>query len=347
MPHATMPHNAPHHRDTHTPARSSGGSAAPLSVLVLGGGPDAEREVSLTSSAAVCEALNAAENRARFNARREVIDRLTLAELRAMPGDIIFPVLHGGWGEGGPLQDLLEADGRPFVGSMARAARQAMDKLATKLVALRLGVPTTEAWTMDRRDPMTPCPLPLVIKPVHEGSTIGLHICRTMEEWNAARRAIDRETKAGETRAYMIEPLIGADDSGHGAGRELTVGVIDGRALPIIEILPAQGLYDYQAKYTREDTRYTLDPALPDGVKARVQDQTVRLARAMGVRHLGRADFMLDRFGTAWLLEINTMPGFTGHSLVPMAARHAGISMPELCGSLAEMAVRDGARTVG
>lgn len=309
---------------------------------MLGGGPDSEREVSLMSSEAVANALNAS---GRFTAHREVIDRLSADALRALPGDVIFPALHGGWGEGGPLQDLLEADGRPFVGSMSKAARHAMDKLATKLVALRLGIPTTEAWALDRRDHVPPCALPLVIKPVHEGSTIGLYICRTMEEWITARRKIGEETYGGEVRAYMIEPMIGGDVPLRGGkptpGRELTVGVIDGRALPIIEILPAEGLYDYQAKYTREDTGYLLDPKLPAGVKDRIQDQTVRIAQAMGVRHLGRADFMLDGFGNAWFLEINTMPGFTGHSLVPMAARHIGVEMTELCGRLVEMAIRD------
>jgi D-alanine-D-alanine ligase len=310
---------------------------------VLGGGPDAEREVSLTSSQAVADAINQS---GRFTALREVIDTLSIDTLRALRGDIIFPVLHGGWGEGGPLQDLLEFDGRPFVGSMSRAARQAMDKLSTKLVALRLGIPTTEGWVLDRRDNTPPCALPLVIKPVHEGSTIGLYVCRTMQEWADARRKIDQETEFGTVRSYLIEPMIAGETPAAGrttakAGRELTVGIIDGHALPIIEIVPAEGLYDYEAKYTREDTDYRLDPALPAGVKDRIQDQTARIARALGVRHVARADFMLDAFGTPWFLEINTMPGFTSHSLVPKAAAHAGIPMPELCARLSEMAVRD------
>lgn len=355
---------------------------AQRAVLVLGGGPDAEREVSLMSSAAIADALNAwrdEHGRAGFIARRQLIDRLTLNELRALCAEtarsagtsarqsdveplVVFPALHGGWGEGGQLQDLLESlesesrrSGQPirFVGSRARAARQAMDKLSTKLVATRLGVPTPEAWVLDHRDPSPPASLPLIIKPVHEGSTIGLHICRTRGEWDAARASIQESLNSSRAKApeaassigagggaYLVEAMVG---DGAQPARELTVGMLDGAALPVIEILPAEGSgrYDYEAKYTREDTRYVLDPKLPEGVRERVQDQTLRIARALRVRHLVRADFMLDAHGTAWFLEINTMPGFTSHSLVPMAARHLGVQMPELCARLVLMALRD------
>jgi D-alanine-D-alanine ligase len=262
-----------------------------------------------------------------------------------MPGDVVFPALHGGWGEGGPLQDILESDGRPFVGSMSRAARLAMDKIAAKFVAAQLGVATPPAHVLDWRDPVCPMPLPVVVKPVHEGSTIGLSLCRTPEEWTDARVAIADETQQRDTpRAYMIEPLIGGP---RGGARELTVGLLDGRALPIIEIVPAEGLYDYEAKYTRNDTRYVLEPALPPGVAERIKDQTCRIARAMGVRHVARADFLLDDSATAWFLEINTMPGFTDHSLVPKAAAHLGMSMPDVCGSLVRIALRDHAGAHG
>ncbi len=333
--------------DASRPTTAAGAGSA--SILVLGGGPDAEREVSLISARAIAQALKEAGRRVHL----EEIDRLSQDQLAALPGDAIFPALHGGWGEGGPLQDLLEADGRPFVGSRAGPARHAMDKLATKLTALRLNIPTTDAWILDRRDPACPAPFPVIIKPVHEGSTIGLHICNDADDWRSAREAIEREDRAAlashhPLRSYMIEPVIGADHDGRAPAhlaparaRELTVGILDQRALPVIEIRPADGHYDYQAKYTREDTRYLLDPPLPAGVREKIQDQTLRLARAIGVRHLARADFMLDSAGVAWLLEINTMPGFTSHSLVPMAAAHAGLSMSDLCLRLVHMAVRD------
>lgn len=308
-------------------------------VLVLGGGPDSEREVSLVSARCIADALDASP---RFRAERRTIDQIGIDELRVMPGEVIFPALHGGWGEGGPLQDLLEFDGRPFVGSGSGAARWAMDKIATKIEARRLGIPTPRAHVLDLRDVVCPLPFPVVVKPIHEGSTVGLFVCRDVSEWARARRTIEDSQLMGERRCCMVEPCV--TGSGGGKARELTVGLIDGKALPIIEIRPADGLYDYEAKYTRNDTQYLLDPPLPDGVGAAIKRQTEELAAAMGVRHLARTDFMLDGAGTAWFLEINTLPGFTDHSLVPKAARHTGLEMPVLCSKLVEMAIRDHAR---
>lgn len=308
-----------------------------IPVLVLGGGPDSEREVSLISAKYVADAIDAG---AKYKAERRTIERLSLDDLRKMPGQVIFPVLHGGWGEGGPLQDLLEADGRPFVGSASRAARWAMDKVATKFAAQQLGLSTPPLHLLDPRDSVCPLPFPVVVKPVHEGSTVGLFVCRTTEEWARARQVIDEAFILGERRNYLIEACITGSGPG-GRARELTVGLVDGHALPIIEIKPADGLYDYEAKYTRNDTEYLLDPPLPAGVAEQVKRQTEQLATMMGVRHVARTDFMLDSAGKPWFLEINTMPGFTDHSLVPKAARHAGMEMPRLCSMLVECAVRD------
>lgn len=316
----------------------------PPSILVLGGGPDAERDVSIKSAHFISLALREAG----LVAHNQTIDRLNIDQLRALPGEVIFPALHGGWGEGGPLQDLLEADGRPFVGSMSLAARHAMDKIATKFTARSLDIPTPEVRLLDVRDTVCPLSLPVIIKPVHEGSTVGLFVCSTPDDWARARARIDEQRVAGvDERVYMIEPCV--QRPGGRKARELTVGIIDGRPLPVIEITPAEGLYDYEAKYTRNDTAYLVEPRLPPGVTERIQRQTVEVARSMGVRHLARADFMLDadndapgsESATAWFLEINTLPGFTDHSLVPMAARHAGVPMPALCKRLVEMAVRD------
>lgn len=299
-------------------------------VLVLGGGPDAEREVSLRSAAGVAGGLREAE---RFEVIDRTIDRLTLSELRSLPGDVIFPVLHGGWGEGGQLQDLLVADGRPYVGCGPEAARLAMDKVAAKLVAAGAGVPTPRAFVFDPRDPVCPVGFPAIIKPVHEGSTIGLRVINDEREWLATRAAIATEFSAGDVKAYMIEPRV--------IGQELTVPVVDGRALPVIRITPAAGLYDYQAKYHRNDTRYEVAPSLPAGVTELVQKLAVATFRALGCRHLARIDFMLDGSGTPWLLEANTMPGFTATSLVPKSAKAEGMSMSRLCATLVDLALRD------
>jgi D-alanine-D-alanine ligase len=308
--------------------------ARKTAVLVLAGGPDAEREVSLVSARCVADAL---ATDARFEVRHEPVGRLDAAALAALPGDVVFPVLHGPFGEGGPMQDLLEAGGRPYVGCGPRAARLAMDKAATKLAALRLGIPTAEAAIFNPADDASPLGLPVVLKPVHEGSSVGLHICRDGAQWDAARGAVLADLRGHPHRVYLLERAIER-------GRELTVGLLDGRPLAPIEIRPAAGVYDYQAKYHRDDTRYDIAPALPAGVTERIQAQAAALAAALGVRHLARVDFILDPAGVAWLLEINTMPGFTTHSLLPMAALHAGLPFAALCAKLVDLALRDGPR---
>jgi len=302
------------------------------SVLVLAGGPDEERPVSIESASGVAAGLR----RAGAEVHQVTIERPALDELRAMPGEIVFPVLHGAFGEGGPLQDLLEALGRPFVGCGPSAARLAMDKLATKLLGASLGVATKPACVLNVRDRRCPLPMPVVVKPVHDGSSVGLHLCPDADSWERAQRAVADDIAARPGRAYMIEPMI--------RGRELTVGIIEGesglRALPLIEIVPASGVYDYAAKYVRDDTRYVVEPGLPAGVADRCRRDAIELARAIGVRHLSRVDFLLDGEGEPWLLEINTMPGFTSHSLLPMAAARAGMDMASLCAHLARMAWR-------
>lgn len=298
-------------------------------VLVLGGGPDAEREVSLESSRCVAEAL---AQGGRFDVRREVIGAITRDELRALAGDVIFPVLHGGFGEGGPLQDLLVADGRPFVGCGPVAARTAMDKLATKLAAARVGVPTAPAGVFHSVDHVSPLGLPAVLKPVHEGSSVGVHICRDGDTWEAGVQSVRADVVAHPSRVYMVERAILG-------GRELTVGVLDGRALPVIEIVPKAAFYDYHAKYHSDETKYVVSPQIPAGVGEQIQAWALALAREIGVRHLCRVDYILDPPGAAWLLEVNTMPGFTSHSLLPMAAAAAGLDFPRLTEKLVDLAL--------
>ncbi len=301
-----------------------------LRVLVLGGGPDSEREVSLVSSQGVAEALQQAGHRV----RRDVIDRISAAELRSIGADVIFPVLHGPWGEGGPLQEILEEVGKPFVGCKAPAARLAMDKMATKLASLKAGVPTLPAAVLNLNDDEPPMPLPVVVKPIHEGSSVGVYICRSRADWELAIGSVLAARNTHPTRVSMVEQAVVAP-------RELTVGVLDGEALPVIEIKAAVEFYDYQAKYTRDDTKYTPDPDLAPGMSAELQRRAIAVARAVGVRHLCRVDFLLDASNNAWLLEVNTMPGFTSHSLVPMAAKHAGLDFAALTNRLVEMALRD------
>lgn len=302
-----------------------------IEVLVLGGGPDAEREVSLESSRCVAEALASG---GRFDVKREIIGAITGEQLASLGGDVIFPVLHGPFGEGGPVQEMLVRDGRPYVGCGPLSARLAMDKIATKLTAARIGVATAPAGVLNFRDDGLPLELPVVVKPIHEGSSVGVHICRTRDQWLKAREAAAADAREHPHRVYMVERAILG-------GRELTVGILDGEALPIIEIRPAVEFYDYHAKYHSEETKYLTHPGLPPGGGDRISQDAVRLAAAMGVRHLCRVDFILDSGGEAWLLEVNTMPGFTTHSLVPMAAKAAGLDFSALTARLVDLALRD------
>jgi D-alanine-D-alanine ligase len=305
-------------------------------VLVLMGGPDAEREVSLNSGREVAAALRASNQ---FNVVDRVIDRPTIFELKALASecgaDAVFPVLHGRWGEGGPLQELLEQLGLPYVGSQPRAAALAMDKMQSKAAVTMHGVPTPPAQELGAEDRCAIAP-PLVLKPVDDGSSVDLRICRSAEEVDAARAHFHARRGRLMAEAYI-------------AGRELTVGIVLDEPLPIIEIIPAVEYYDYQAKYTREDTRYEIDPSLPAGMSERCVEMAMTAYRVIGCRDLARVDIMFDG-REPWFLEINTMPGFTKHSLVPMAARKrapgddagGGWEMPELCARLARAALGRG-----
>lgn len=305
-------------------------SARPT-VLVLGGGPDAERDVSIVSSRAVAQALM---DGGRFEVHYQLIGAVGPCDLRAMAGDVIFPVLHGAFGEGGPMQDLLEMLGRPYIGSGPRAARVAMDKVATKLVAAGLRIATPEAAVVNPMDPVCPIGTPCVVKPLHEGSSVGLSVCRDEGAWRGALARVRQDLGQRPDRSWMVERMVG--------GRELTVAMLEGgeglEAIGVVEIAPAEGVYDYAAKYERNDTRYTINPTLPRGVDAKIRAWAGRLCGAIGVRHLARVDFMLDDSGPA-LLEVNTMPGFTSHSLLPMAARARGMELSDLCAHLVDVAL--------
>ncbi|GAB5495108.1 MAG: D-alanine--D-alanine ligase [Phycisphaerales bacterium] len=296
-----------------------------LRIAVLGGGPDAEREVSIESSTAVTKGLVDAG----LNARLHLIDQTdSLAHIEA---DVIVPVLHGRWGEGGALQDILERDGRPYVGCGPRAARLCMDKIAAKLEAARLGIRTAPAQLLNINDRVD-MRLPYVIKPALEGSSVGLHICHTEQDAERAFELSSADVRANPGQVVIVEKMI--------VGREITSPVLerDGKleALPLVSIEPAEGVYDFEAKYKRDDTVYTVEP---EGLNVEtIQNDTLRFAEAVGIRHLARVDYIIDERGDHWFLEANTMPGFTAHSLVPQAAARVGMPMPDLCAHLAKSA---------
>ncbi|MBT4767240.1 MAG: D-alanine--D-alanine ligase [Phycisphaerae bacterium] len=294
------------------------------SIAVLMGGPDAERPVSIKSGHAVAKALTASG----WSVAEHIIDRITGPELAALSGSIVFPVLHGPWGEGGDLQILLESDGRPYVGSPPKAAATCMDKDRTKTIAASLGIATPD-WALLRQP--EPCPLrpPVVIKPHADGSSIDLYLCDTQNEADAAVTTVIESHGAA-----LVERQI--------TGREMTVGIVNGQALPLIEIVPACGVYDFAAKYDRDDTQYLVNPSVNQDAAATMVEAALTLCQEVGARDIARVDFLLDENGP-WLLEVNTMPGFTSHSLLPMAASAHGWDMPRLCDRLAHAAI---ARTI-
>jgi D-alanine-D-alanine ligase len=297
-------------------------------VLVLAGGPDAERDVSLASGAAVAEALARSSC---FGVHHEIIEEPGLPELQRLPGDVIFPVLHGPWGEGGPLQDLLVRDGRPFVGCRAEAARLAMDKDATKAVAQRIGLPTAEWRHVRAVDEAVGFPLPAIVKPVDDGSSVGVTRCDDVDSLRCACASLVKTRGQAIVERYI-------------EGRELTVGILGEAALPVVEIRPAVEMYSYEAKYVRDDTKYIVRPELPSGMAEELSSMSERLFKAIGALHLARVDWLLDRADQPFLLEVNTLPGFTGHSLVPMAAAETGLDMTALCERLVQMAIDAGQR---
>jgi D-alanine-D-alanine ligase len=302
-----------------------------LNITLLCGGISAEREVSLKTGTQIAEALRTVGHRV----WQSDISPDNLSPLDHKPCDLIFPALHGTFGEDGQLQKILELRNLPFVGSGEAASRLGMDKAAAKSALLEAGVPTAN-WQIvyhnkfkDGWTPATGIGYPCVIKPINEGSSVGIKICMTLEQ--AREHLAETLPRYG---AMLVERFID--------GYELTIGVLDNQTLPVIWIKPATEFYDYEAKYTREDTQYVYDIPLPGKVLEDVQAAALATHRCIGCRHLSRVDIMVDKLThELFVLEINTMPGFTSHSLVPKAAEKAGIPFTALCDRLARMALRD------
>ena len=298
-------------------------SARPLNILLLKGGTSAEREVSLISGAAVAAALREAGH----NVKEYDITRLEVTEdMRA--ADVIYPVLHGGFGEDGSLQKMLEDAGLKFVGSGSRACIDLMDKVVSKQIMERCGIRTPGSIVVD--DPSAPFPaelgLPLIVKPPKEGSTFGLSLVNSESEWRAALELAFRY----DSRA-LVEQYID--------GVESTVGILNGKALPLVEIRYPGKLYDYDAKYTHAlgETEYICPPAgISEKAQAEAQEFALKFYHASGARDMLRVDVLISRRdGSVWVLEGNTLPGCTPSSLLPKAALTAGITFPEMCAMLA------------
>ena len=305
-------------------------------VAVLMGGPSAEREISLISGNAVLSALRSkgVDAHAFDPAERELFD------LKREGFKRVFIALHGRFGEDGTVQGALETLRIPYTGSGVMGSALSMDKWRTKLVWIASGIPTPKfamvskstAW--DRAIEFLG--MPTVVKPAREGSTIGLTIVRTPVDFP---KAYDL--------AARYDDLVIAEE--YVRGQELTASILFDRergetALPLIRIEAPQGNYDYQNKYFTDDTKYYC----PSGIRAELEDEirevALRSFRVLGCRGWGRADVMLKPDGSYFFLEMNTSPGMTGHSLVPMAAKAAGLGYADLCVRILEDARLDGGR---
>ncbi len=287
-------------------------------VAVLFGGNSAEREVSLMSGRAVLAALQGVgvDAHAFDPAERD------LHVLKEEGYDRVFIALHGRGGEDGTVQGALELMGIPYTGSGVMASALSMDKWRTKMVWLAAGLPTPRYaildadsdWDAIARD----LGLPIFVKPVHEGSSMG-----------ATKVTEAGQLKAAWELAARYDSLVIAEE--FIAGAELTAPFLEDRALPLVRIVAPGGNYDYQNKYFTDDTRYDCPSGVPAEQEAALQALVMKCARMLGCRGWGRADLILTEDGRPYLLEMNTAPGMTTHSLVPMSARVAGLGFEALC----------------
>ena len=293
------------------------------------GGTSSEREISLLSGRNVAEALTTL---GKYEVLPVVLDS---DSLDAMPRDVdaVYIALHGGWGENGGVQAALDALGIPYTGPGAAASRIAMDKIKTKMVLEMNGVPTA-AWGLANPDTeKSPLPLPVVVKPPCDGSSVGISKVSRQEEWKPALvTAFKAVASVGSgTPTVLVEEFV--------PGREFTVGVIDGEPLPVLEIVAPDGWYGYHEKYDSDETRY---PFLDDAALAgKMQDIAVKAYRAVGCRGVTRVDFRVSPLGRCYVLELNTSPGFTSHSLVPKAGMKTGLTFAGVCDRILASAGHD------
>ncbi|MDX9856786.1 MAG: D-alanine--D-alanine ligase [candidate division Zixibacteria bacterium] len=339
-----------------------------MNVLLLAGGNSSERQVSLDSGAAILRALRAlghtveavdpalgmaliegdhgliprdtavrATKHDQLPVAAQEFRQLVLSD-RRRSFDVVFLGLHGGAGENGTIQNLLDLAGLPYTGSGMAASAVAMDKALTKRLMISSGIPTPEFRHLKvNRHPVTPevidslleSPgLPMIVKPNDSGSTVGLSKVMSSGE---LPEAIERCRV--ESASILVEAYV--------AGREMTVAVLDGEALPVVEIRPRSGLYDYEAKYTKGKTEYLAPAPIDQQTAAGMQAAAVRLYEVIGAAGLARVDFMLDSGDRFFCLELNTLPGMTELSLSPMAARAVGMSFEELVRRIVESAIRE------
>ncbi|MCK5849551.1 MAG: D-alanine--D-alanine ligase [Kiritimatiellae bacterium] len=287
-----------------------------VKIAVLKGGPSAEREVSLRSGFAVAGGLRDSGYDV------EEID-VTGRELN-IPCDVeaVFIALHGEFGEDGGVQVLLEKRGIPYTGSNPSASRNAFNKVVSKRLFVKNGIQTPDYEIFRKGDPKR-LNLPVVVKPACQGSSIGVHRIYSESDW---------DTGLSDALQYGNEVIV----ESYIKGRELTVGIVGTEALPVVEIVARSDWYDYDAKYAGGETEYLVPAPVDKDTFRQCQEVALRAFEVLGCSGLARVDFRMSDDGEIYVLEVNTIPGFTGASLLPKAAAEAGISFPELCGRIIE-----------
>jgi len=299
-----------------------------LKIAVLTGGIGSERDISLQSGHCVSQALIAGG----FDVVTADIQPDNLDILDDNSIDVFFPALHGEFGEGGRLQQILQDKSLVYTGSGPAESKLAFDKMESKKLFVEAGVATPAAIEFNADSDISQLEIQLksladgyVVKPIREGSSVGVRIVTDVQE---VIRAAEQTLK--EFGDCMIEQFV--------PGKEITVGILEEQTLPIIEIRSKTGFYDYQAKYIDEQTEYLFDTITQPALITQIEQDAMDCFRALGCRHFARIDFILSDEPIAYALEINTIPGFTTHSLLPKAAEKAGLTMSELCSKIVEAA---------
>jgi D-alanine-D-alanine ligase len=302
-------------------------------IAVLMGGTSNEREVSLVSGKNVVEALQS------LNKYEVIPVVLNEDNLSSLPSDIdaCYITLHGGWGESGGVQSALDKLGIPYTGPGAQASAITMSKIETKKVLDQAGIPNAPWAIVKDKNAKCPISFPCVVKPPMDGSSVGISLVKSEEDWSKAL-SLALDTDAGYRKQMHISGEPEALVEEFIPGREMTVGVIGHTALPVVEICAPGGWYGYEEKYESDETRY---PFPDDDFLPEMQRLAVAAFNATECRGITRVDFRITDDGRMYVLELNTSPGMTGHSLIPKAAGKLGLSFPEICDKILAEARHD------
>ena len=301
-----------------------------MNISILYGGASAEHKISIQTGLEVAEAIKDMYNLEMVNLEKEIYE----SPHNLLDTDLVFNALHGGDGENGTIQAYLDLHHIAYTGSGSKASKIAMDKNISKLIAHSVNIPTPK-WVVIKRNSHTGFKLqnlkmpkftyPYVVKPSDEGSTFGLSI---VQDETKLSKAISLAAEYSDE--ILIEEYI--------PGRELTIGILGNRPLPIIEIKPSHDIFDFECKYTEGMSEYIIPAELSDSLVRKVSEEAIKIYNIIGCRHYARVDFRLNEKDEYYFLEINTLPGMTSTSLLPKAAKAAGVEFPNLIDTIIKIA---------